>query len=277
MPLTWDRRLHEFLPRTARNLLRKQEAKFERDYAAVHHAFPNSPTVSRTEYMYAWALVNTRTFYYETSTSETGKLHRDDRIALQPVADLLNHHATEECKVSFTAEGCTVRAGKAYSPGDEVYICYGRHGNDFLLAEYGFILEDNKWDEVCLDDVILPGLSARQKELLDEVGFLGNYMLDSNGICFRTQVALRLVFSPLSEWRKYLDDGGGGGDEEAAQQEEVDRELRPILSKYRESISKTIGRIEESKIGQASQRDMLILRWRQIASLVDKTTQTLSK
>lgn len=224
--------------------------------------------------MYAWALVNTRTFYYETPSSDTRKLHRDDRIALQPVADLLNHtsNPADGCKVSFDTEGCTVRASREYSPGDEVYICYGNHGNDFLLTEYGFILEENIWDEVCIDDAILPVLSARQKELLEEVGFLGNYMLDKNGVCYRMQVALRLVCLPLSEWRRFLD--GEGGDEEA-QQEVVDRELKSILKQYRGSVTKIIGKIEDSEIGQASQRDTLVLRWRQIGGLIDNTVETL--
>lgn len=268
MPLTWDRRLHDFLPRAARQLLQKQEAKFERDWAAVRQAFPDS-SISRADYMYAWALVNTRTFYYETS--ENRKLHKDDRMALQPVADLLNHHPTEGCKVTFDWKGCTVRSTRSYTPGDEVYICYGNHGNDFLLTEYGFMLENNQWDEVCFDDAIIPALSAGQRDQLDERQFLGNYMLDSNGVCHRTQVAVRLMCLPLSRWKKFVEDGN----DEEGDQEEVNRHIVRLLNKYQDTIQKTIRRIEGLDVGQATQRDMLCLRWRQIQGLIENTIETL--
>ena len=76
----------------------------------------------------------------------------------------------------------------------------------------------------------------------------------------------------MSSGRKFVD--GEGGDDER-QQEDVDSELVSILSKYRGTIRKTIERIEDLDIGQASQRDMLIMRWRQIGSLIDKTVDTL--
>ncbi|KAK3330925.1 hypothetical protein B0H66DRAFT_81304 [Apodospora peruviana] len=274
LPLTWNRRLHELLPRSARERLRKQETKFERDWTAIKQAFPDSK-ISRNDYLYAWALVNTRTFYYELNGNS--KLHKDDRLALQPVADLLNHHDSEGCKVDFESDDCTITSTRAYAPGDEVYICYGNHGNDFLLAEYGFVLPQNRWDEVCLDDAILPKLSARQKEQLDEVGFLGNYMLDSNGVCYRTQVALRLICLPLNEWRRFVDGeaGAGGGDAERQQQEEVDRKLVHLLRKYQDMIRNTVERIKDSEVGQPCQRDLLCLRWTQIQSLMEKTIEKL--
>ncbi|CAI4214496.1 unnamed protein product [Parascedosporium putredinis] len=46
--------------------------------------------------------------------------------------------------------------GEEYGAGEEVYICYGRHSGDFLLAEYGFSPDENAWDEVSLDEVVEP-------------------------------------------------------------------------------------------------------------------------
>ncbi|KAM7213066.1 putative set domain containing protein [Rhypophila decipiens] len=273
MPLTWDRHLHEFLPPSARQLLKKQEAKFDRDWQAVHNAFPQ---ISRADYLYAWALVNTRTFYYDGggSSSNGKKPPPHDCMALQPVADLLNHHPTQGAKVTFSAEGCAIRATKTYTPGEEIYICYGNHGNDFLLTEYGFLLDENKWDEICLDEAILPELSGRQKDMLADEDFLGNYMLDSNGVCYRTLVALRLLALSLIEWRRYLDGPFNVDDE--VQQGEVDRELARILEKYRRgTIAKMIGKIEESTAGEESQRKMLIRRWEQIGELIDRTIENL--
>ena len=148
VPLAWTLEAQRYLPKTARDLLGKQQVKFRRDWGIVHAAFPS---LAESDYMYAWLLVNTRTFYY--TTPKTEKLPRNDRIVLQPVADLFNH-ADEGCSVSFDSENFTITSNRPYATGEELYVCYGRHGNDFLLAEYGFILAENRWDEVSLDDAI---------------------------------------------------------------------------------------------------------------------------
>ncbi|KAK3336202.1 hypothetical protein B0T19DRAFT_32458 [Cercophora scortea] len=288
MPLTWDTRLTAHFPPTARSLLKKQTAKFARDWALVQTAFPPSttgePKLTRDEYMYAWILVNTRTFYYETPKTKAVLRSRDDRMVMQPVADLFNHtDDPRSAAVQFDAESFTVTARRGYAAGEEVCISYGRHSNDFLLAEYGFILSSevaqaNRWDEVCLDDAVLPRLTRRQRELLDEVGFLGNYMLDANTVCYRTQVALRLLCVPLAVWRAYVDGGADGGGEEGAQQQQelVDALLVEILQEYRERIEDTLETIEGMEdVGQAGHREMLCLRWRQIRRLVDSTIEGL--
>ncbi|KAK3394094.1 hypothetical protein B0H63DRAFT_555359 [Podospora didyma] len=278
MPLTWDAQLQEFLPRTARNLLRKQLAKFERDWAAVKTAFSHddSSTVSRDDYLYAWLLVNTRTFYHETE--RTKKLSRDDRMIMQPVADLFNH-ADQGCNVSFDPSAFTIAADREYAEGEEVYISYGNHSNDFLLTEYGFVLSENRWDEVCLDDALLPELSTRQKGYLEESGFLGNYMLDDKTVCYRTQVALRLMCTPLAEWRRFVDfgdDDDGCGGRSSRHQDKADRLLVSILREYEMKAMKTIRDLGELEgVGRASQRAMLSQRWRQIRGLIDRTITRL--
>lgn len=40
-----------------------------------------------------------------------------------------------QCDVKFDADEYTLRATENYSEGDEVYMSYGGHPNDFLLAE----------------------------------------------------------------------------------------------------------------------------------------------
>ncbi|KAK3693789.1 hypothetical protein B0T22DRAFT_496444 [Podospora appendiculata] len=286
MPLTWDARLTVHFPPTARALLAKQAAKFARDWALAQTAFPSAAAAQPThdEYMYAWVLVNTRTFYYESARSKAMLRSRDDRMVMQPVADLFNH--TDDARsaaVQFDAAAFTVTARREYAAGDEVCISYGRHSNDFLLAEYGFVLAHNRWDEACLDDAVLPRLSRRQRELLDEVGFLGNYMLDASTVCYRTQVALRLLCVPLPVWRSYVDgaaDGGGGGagaGDEDAQQDEVDALLVEILREYSERIEDTLETVEAmDDVGQAGHREMLCMRWRQIRRLVDSTIEGLA-
>ena len=54
-----------------------------------------------------------------------------------------------------------------------MFVSYGPHSNDFLLVEYGFILESNKCDSIPLDHLILPLLSTSQAASLREDKFYG--------------------------------------------------------------------------------------------------------
>ena len=304
LPLTWDPRLRKYLPKTAADLLRKQEAKFNRDWELVQQANlgggdgdggVEGKIISREDYLYAWLLVNTRSFYHETARSK--KLPREDRMVLQPVADLFNHSSDtpSTCRVNFSSSSrgdgglFTVATSRAYKEGDEVYITYGNHGNDFLLTEYGFLLGQNQWDEVCLDEAMLPELSAKQKDELDEAGFLGNYMLDDRVVCYRTQVALRRMVCPAYDWRMYLDGEEGDEAKQRDVQRKVDKKLIDILNKWvDERITRTMEALQEGpdedrsdgegeEEGTQDQRDMLCLRWRQIRSLVARTVERLEE
>lgn len=260
MPLVWPKELRALLPLAARDLLTKQEAKFVRDWAAVSVAFPQQ--LDEARYKYAWMLVNTRTFYYVNPKLK--RRSKDDHMCLQPVADLFNH-ADEGCNVAFDHEGFAIKTTRAYARDEEVKICYGRHSGDFLLVEYGFVMDDNRWDEFLLDDVLLPRLSARQKERLEEVGFLGKYVLDRETVCYRTQVAIRLLCCGVREWKRFVD----GIDDGERSQKGVDQLILDLLREQKRNAEKTISEVEALTVSDQLQREVLIKRWRQIQDLVD--------
>ncbi|KAK8104002.1 Ribosomal lysine N-methyltransferase s.t1.c11 [Apiospora kogelbergensis] len=331
MPLYWPPGLQALLPGPARGLLARQRAKVERDWAAASKLFLSSSTTSTTSpdasiggddsdgrnqeqsikegaveedetmakqrFVHAWLLVNTRTFYHESPRLR--RRAKEDRMVLQPVADLFNHAGSRTgwCHVAFDAASFIVRADRRYEAGDEVRICYGRHGGDLLLVEYGFVLgsgdddddneegwlEENCWDEVGLDDVLLPRLSDSAKDKLSEVGFLGGYVLDAGTVCYRTQVALRalccLQTGREEEWRRFIEDGE---DADAARQGEVDGLFVSMLEEYRDqTIGKTISKVaameEEGEGGGSSQdqRALLCKRWRHVDRLVRITIERL--
>ena len=70
LPLAWsDPHLHAYLPKSALALLRKQQSKFTRDWAAIQQAPPPLNTITRPDYLYTWLLANTRTFYVSNNRS----------------------------------------------------------------------------------------------------------------------------------------------------------------------------------------------------------------
>jgi len=266
MPFMWPKELQNLLPKPAKDLLEKQRAKFQREWDTVAKAFPH---MRREEYLHSWLVVNTRTFYYVTPKME--RFLPEDRLAMLPVADLFNH-ADSGCQVSFAPESFTIKADRAYHTGEEVYVSYGGHSNDFLLAEFGFVLVKNQWDEVCLDDVILPNLDGMQKAELENRGYLGNYMLNAETAgCHRTQVVLRLLCCTPRQWCSFVhaeDDG-------EASQGMVDALLMQLLERYLETIEKTLGKIEKLDVGLGTQRELLTRRWKQIQTLIAQTIKRL--
>ncbi|KAF3765076.1 Set7, ribosomal lysine methyltransferase, partial [Cryphonectria parasitica EP155] len=280
MPMVWPASLQAFLPAAAAKLLRKQKKKFERDWDLVSAAFPFSTrggvraSCTEEEYLYAWMLVNTRTFYFVTP--RTKKLPKADHMVLQPVADLFNHTDKDGCEVAFNhATTYSFRTTRSYEKGQEVHISYGKHPNDFLLVEYGFVLDQNRWDEVCLDDAILPSLSDAQKEDLEAVGFLGKYVLDEDTACHRTQVALRLMLAGMhhglstKEWQRFVN----GLDDGEKSQRRADGVLVSLLKDYDSEVSDQMKQLKalQFEAGSAdlnqSRREMLLKRWEQIHNL----------
>ncbi|KAH7117651.1 hypothetical protein B0J11DRAFT_583049 [Dendryphion nanum] len=266
-PLVWPQELQALLPHAAKDLLTKQQLKFDRAWSAFYKAFP---TISHENYLHSWLLVNSRSFYY--TTTKMRRFPHDDRLALLPIADLFNH-SDRGCETKFSTQNYKIIADREYSTGEEVYFCYGGHSNDFLLIEYGFILSENIWDAVPLDELVLPLLSKDQKEILNDNAFLGNYTLDRNNAgCFRTQVALRMLCCSLMQWQSFVD----AEDDGEASQRQVDNLLLTCLEKYSIKIHQSLKHIDALEAGDESSRELLRRRWKQIQDMVTHTIKRLN-
>lgn len=57
-------------------------------------------------------------------------------------------NSAHSCFCSRYSDALTVVVICSYRKGVEVFNSYGRRGNENLLMEYGFAMEDNMWDEV---------------------------------------------------------------------------------------------------------------------------------
>ncbi len=262
MPLLWHPLLQALLPPASLSLVENQKKKIPSDWTTVSRAFP---TLSYNLYLYNWLIVNTRTFYYTSPKIKTKKpLNRDDCLALIPFADYFNH-ADAGCEVTYSPSGYKICTDRQIDKGEEIYISYGNHSNDFLLAEYGFILAENKWDEISLDEVILPLFSDEQKHLLKEAGFLGNFVLDRETVCYRMQLALRLLCMTSNRWQRLVANGLGDEDKH---QVAVDEILLKALTTYLDSVHERLGQVKALHCGLPSQRDTLSRRWNQIRLLL---------
>lgn len=301
MPIFYQERLQKFLPPAAATLLAKQRKNLEKDWVDLKS---HIPSISEELYTYTWLIVNTRTFYWDYPDlsnahprlpKRRNKLTADDCYAMCPFMDYFNH-SDVGCAPQHDAKGYSVTADRDYTAGEEVFVSYGSHTNDFLLTEYGFILDENIRDSIPLDDLLLPLLDANQADALKEDGFYGDYTLapTSPTICHRTQAILRLIVLDSRRYAAFV----GGDDDGARDQNRLNNYLVNVLTKYSRKILEILEDLEQldatapekrtSKRRKSNvethdvdcqskaQQATLIKRWKQIRDIVNKAVESLN-
>ncbi|KAL1560945.1 [histone H3]-lysine(4) N-trimethyltransferase [Salvia divinorum] len=65
----------------------------------------------------------------------------DGRVALVPWADMLNHSCEVDSFLDYdrSSQGVVFTTDRAYQPGEQVFISYGKKSNGELLLSYGFV------------------------------------------------------------------------------------------------------------------------------------------
>lgn len=261
IPFWWDPVPQALLPEAASKLLSSQKRKLRLDWELA------SKTLSRTSYKrfeYVWFIVGTRTFYY-THPGSDGKRNPDECLALVPIADYFNH-ADVGCIVNYSPTSYTFSTDRKIEKGEEVFISYGHHSNDFLLAEYGFCLAANRWDSICLDTILLASFNKEHEEILRSVQYWGDYTLNADSVCYRTEVAVRLLCMPEEDWRQSLDSVFDIQDEI---QRAADNFLLQVLKPYSLTIHEKIHQVSLLDSQFTRQKSILTERWEQILRLVD--------
>ncbi|CAI4396269.1 CBM_collapsed_G0013700.mRNA.1.CDS.1 [Saccharomyces cerevisiae] len=79
---------------------------------------------------------------------------------------------------------------------EELFLNYGAHSNDFLLNEYGFVVDGNKWNYLDISDEIIELIDDDKKEVktfLLEHDYWGDYTINETDISYRIFVALELL------------------------------------------------------------------------------------
>ncbi|OCK79513.1 SET domain-containing protein [Lepidopterella palustris CBS 459.81] len=275
MPLNWPQKLKDLLPAAAKGQL-------ETDYKALK---PFLPADSEKLFTYTWLIVNTRCFYWDYPNLPASRLPKkrqsltaDDCYAMCPFLDYFNH-ADEGCEPTHDASGYAVTCNQNYKAGEEIYVSYGSHNNDFLLIEYGFILARNKCDDTKLDHLILPKLTTTQSELLKEDGFYGAYTLPTHPPpphpCHRTQSALRILHLPIRRYTAFI----SGSDDGSTDQSRINNALKTLLAEYARTIMEIgdeVAELDGEAAGVAEQKDVLARRWRQVREIVREGAREVS-
>ncbi|KAI4248423.1 MAG: hypothetical protein L6R40_000982 [Gallowayella cf. fulva] len=259
-----DPKLH---PSGTLGLLQEQKRKLRTDWRMIKETLPKT---SFEKYVHFWFIVNTRTFYFENPNVKTHP-PRHDCIVMCPFIDLFNHDDTG-CNVQYGLDGYSVTSDKAYrrlDAGDELFVSYGQHTNDFLLVEYGFVLGSNRWDSTPVDHLLMPYLvSTPAEEKLRRAGYLGNYTLDPNGVCYRTEVAVRTQILSDDEWSDLV----AGRDLERPEDEINAQALiaNQILDPFLQEAKNVLEWLRISSGLPDGPSQVLIRRWEQIQALLQQ-------
>ncbi|KAH8550426.1 hypothetical protein BGW37DRAFT_521648 [Umbelopsis sp. PMI_123] len=218
MPVTYsDDILKSALPPHLIDEVQEQKAKIETDYRLVvqflNRASLGFADITYAEFEWAWLCVNTRCIHLGIED----KSIVGGNIALAPMLDFLNHKsdAKFECGYNHDTQSFDIRTLMPYRRGQQVFFQYGAHDNAFLLKEYGFVVANNPYSAICLDDQmsklfarlrISGKFGAIKLKMLEESGYYGDYTIRRNDVSFRTLSALRLIMasdkSNCSAWQR---------------------------------------------------------------------------
>ncbi|PYH96201.1 ribosomal N-lysine methyltransferase [Aspergillus ellipticus CBS 707.79] len=221
------------------NLLSQQEKRLKDAWTHVRTAFPETKWET---FAYYWCIINSRSFYY-VSPGEDEPEDWNDAIGMVPFADYFNHVDDAACDVAFDGKRYTFKATRRYEKGEEIFMSYGAHSNDFLFVEYGFSLPTNPSDTIYLDDIIFSELTIAQKQELAGQEIFGyfpipppppfpsppppvlrtslpipilppkpkltrtpkrNYEITPSGASKPTLFAASLTYMPTRDWRNYI-------------------------------------------------------------------------
>ncbi|KAL3478675.1 hypothetical protein BJX99DRAFT_103271 [Aspergillus californicus] len=256
------------------NLLPQMANRIKDAWKHVLVAFPETKWET---FAYNWSIINSRSFYY-ISPGKDEPEDWNDAIGMVPYADYFNHIDDAACDVKFDGKKYTFTATRRYEKGEEVYMNYGSHSNDFLLMEYGFCLDDNPSDSIYLDDIILPELLPAEEKELAKYGYFGNFELTSSGPNENTTAAACIKYMGRREWLDYAARKSQRGFDAKLTADMVRDWAHTYLHECRVTIDSLTGLSESSSeesglIGtQDTNKDkinLILSRWKQIQKICE--------
>ncbi|RJE23211.1 SET domain protein [Aspergillus sclerotialis] len=251
------------------NLLEDQEKRLQIAWNTVVAVFPNTDWET---FSYHWLIVNTRSFYFLMPGQEPPE-DRNDAMALLPFADYFNH-SDLSCDVNFDGDFYVFRAAKCYNEGEEIYMSYGPHPNDFLFAEYGFFLDNNDSEAIYLDDIIFRDLNSSQQDELHLHHYYGEYQVTATGVCFRTEIAACVKYMTRKDWQNYV----LGHSTKGVNSVTTRKVIQAWIHTYTKEAETAVGTLRScSERHMYPQKiEMLLKRWAQIICVCVKAIDSIS-
>lgn len=243
-PLVWKAmgfpaadELWRMLPRLARKHSESVLARYEKDLGVVEALLKDSALFNEQSFLWAWLCINSRCLYMEIPQAKDSA----DNFTMAPYVDFLNHLSEDQCGIKIDSLGFHVFTSTSYQPDDELYFSYGPHSNEFLLCEYGFTLDYNKWNYVDITHFISILFSSEQAEFLKAKGYCGDYTVNSEGMSFRCEVALATLQELLPKSSRRLNSFLEGGIDGSFYERHSRQMLHKILVKLIADCDKKLG------------------------------------
>lgn len=253
-PLVWTvkkdpnaEKLTALLPRSARKHAESINDRFVKDMEAVRALIKETNLFSVERYLWAWMCINSRCLYLEMPLGKSSS----DNFTMAPYIDFLNHLCDDQCGIKIDSSGFYVYTSTPYSPGSELYFSYGPHSNEFLLCEYGFVLEENKWNYIDISEYITPLLRPHHVDFLKSKGYYNEYTVNKDGMSFRTEIALATLQEAEPATSRRLNGLVSGLIHGAVYEERSNALLLQILKKLALDSSKKLSAeedLEDSKV-----------------------------
>lgn len=143
--------------------------------------------IEKSQFIWGFALITSRAFPKSNSILDSHGNSRHDwislsEICLYPILDLLNHKSGQMIEWQMNGDGVGFVAKELISAGFEVYNNYGPKGNENLLNNYGFVLEDNSKDyyKITLATTKLDPLVGKRNTLLQSLNLPKSFLLFIN-------------------------------------------------------------------------------------------------
>ncbi|KAL9126595.1 MAG: hypothetical protein Q9217_004387 [Psora testacea] len=157
--------------------------------------------------------------------------------------------------------------GEGNVPSVDDCLLTQSHGD---LITDGFSLEKNRWDSLPLDDFFNQALiDEKDSKRLAGAGYLGHYTLSDEGVCHRTQVAVRTQTLDSRKWEEYVA-GYIVGDEHDDAEADAFVATRIMRVYYEEAKAASLELDKAGDILPFKQRETLLMRWKQIKLLIQK-------
>lgn len=130
--------------------------------------------------LWAWLNVNTRCLYHRIKES----ISHTDNISLCPLLDFANHSSSPHVMRPADSHKQKAPPGdipnkyslsflspsdRPIEPDEEIFLRYGDHSNKTLFVEYGFVLEDHKFPEVDIQDIVEKKFLSSPRSILREL------------------------------------------------------------------------------------------------------------